>query len=47
MGTVMRRNAPNGEVPRPLRSLRVFVENFPGHGCFLDKVSFSLSRIMV
>ena len=29
MGTVVRRNAPNGEVPRPLRSLRVFVENFP------------------
>ena len=27
MGTVVRRNAPNGEVPRPLRSLCVFVEN--------------------
>ena len=26
MGTVVRRNAPNGEVPRPLRSLRVFAE---------------------
>ena len=27
MGTVVRRNAPNGEVPSPLRSLRVFVGN--------------------
>ena len=29
MGTVVRRNAPNGEVPRPLRSLCVFVEISP------------------
>ena len=29
MGTVVRRNAPNGEVPRPLRSLCVFVETSP------------------
>ena len=28
MGTIVRRNVPNGEVPKPLRSLRVFVENF-------------------
>ena len=27
MGTLVRRNAPNGEVPRPLRSVCVFVEN--------------------
>ena len=26
MGTVVRRNAPNGEAPRPLRSLCVFVD---------------------
>ena len=31
MSTVVRRNAPNGEVPKPLRSLRVFVKNFLGH----------------
>ena len=29
MGTVERPEGPNGEVPRPLRSIRVFVENFP------------------
>ena len=30
MGTVVRRKAPNGEVPRPLRSLCVFVEKTLG-----------------
>ena len=29
MGTVVRHNAPNGEVPRPLRSFCVFVERGP------------------
>ena len=31
MGTVERPAGPNGEVPRPLRSFRVFVENSPPH----------------
>ena len=41
MDTLVRPRGPNGEVPRPLRSLRVFVETSPdtiGTLCFLGRV---------
>ena len=39
MGTVVRPSGPNGEVPRPLRSLRVFVETSP------DTIAYTQSRV--
>ena len=45
MGTVVRRNAPNGEVPRPLRSFGVFVEM--GQRTQSHQVSRSRSKSMM